>query len=85
MSKAVKGMATDTVAPQDMTFELALKELEQIVVSMESSDLPLDHLLAGYGRGTELYQLCQKRLGEAESKIQQLEKGAAGQPSVKTL
>lgn len=61
------------------TFEEALKKLESIVEAMENSDLPLETLLARFEEGAQLAQLCQARLAEAELKIQQLEKTAAGQ------
>jgi exodeoxyribonuclease VII small subunit len=62
-----------------MSFEDALKTLESIVEAMETADLPLDKLLARFEEGAQLAQLCQARLAEAELKIQQLEKTAAGQ------
>jgi exodeoxyribonuclease VII small subunit len=64
-------------------FEEALKKLEAIVAAMESEDLPLETLLAKYEEGTKLAQLCQARLAEAELKIQQLEKNAAGELKLK--
>ncbi len=66
------------VNPQ-MSFEEALKSLESIVEAMESADLPLETLLARFEQGAQLAQLCQTRLADAELKIQQLEKTAAGQ------
>ena len=57
-----------------LPFEEALKKLEGIVEAMESGDLPLETLLAKYEEGTRLAQICQAKLGEAELKIQQLEK-----------
>ena len=46
---------------------------------MEAEDLPLDTLLAKYEEGTRLAKACQEKLAEAELKIQQLEKTAAGE------
>ena len=62
----------------DLPFEEALKKLETIVESMESEDLPLETLLAKYQEGNQLAKTCQEKLAEAELKIQQLEKNAAG-------
>jgi len=70
---------------QSMSFEEALKKLEGIVEAMESADLPLETLLARFEEGAQLAQMCQSRLAEAELKIQQLEKTAAGQLVVKPL
>ena len=61
-----------------MPFEEALKKLESIVEAMESDELPLETLLARFEEGTQLAQVCQTKLAEAELKIQQLEKNAAG-------
>ena len=66
-----------------LPFEEALKKLESIVEAMESGDLPLETLLAKYEEGTKLAQICQAKLGEAELKIQQLEKSASGDVKLK--
>jgi len=68
-----------------MPFEDALKKLESIVEAMESEDLPLETLLAKYEEGTRLAKICQEKLSEAEVKIQQLEKTAAGEVKLKPL
>lgn len=52
---------------------------------MESEDLPLETLLARYEEGTQLAKVCQEKLAEAELKIQQLEKNAAGELKLKPL
>ncbi len=66
-----------------MPFEEAIKRLEGIVESMEGQDLPLETLLARYEEGARLAQLCQAKLSEAELKVQQLEKNAKGELSLK--
>ena len=68
-----------------LPFEDALKKLEGIVETMESGDLPLETLLAKYEEGTRLVKVCQEKLAEAELKIQQLEKNAAGELKLKPL
>jgi len=50
---------------------------------MESDDLPLETLLAKYEEGSRLAKLCREKLSEAELKIQQLEKNAAGDMKLK--
>jgi exodeoxyribonuclease VII small subunit len=79
MSKSAK---TDAVKG-GLPFEDALKKLEGIVEAMESGDLPLEALLARYEEGTRLVKICQEKLGEAELKIRQLEKNAAGEMKLK--
>jgi len=66
-------------------FEEALEKLETIVTAMESGDLPLESLLARYEEGVKLAKVCQAKLAEAELKIQQLEKSAAGELKLKSL
>jgi exodeoxyribonuclease VII small subunit len=68
-----------------LPFEEALKKLEGIVGAMESEDLPLESLLAKYEEGTRLAKICQDKLAEAEVKIQQLEKNAAGEMKLKPV
>ena len=66
-------------------FEEALKKLEGIVEAMESDGLSLETLLAKYEEGSKLVKICQEKLAEAELKIQQLEKNAAGEMKLKPL
>jgi len=70
---------------RNLPFEDALKKLEGVVAAMESDDLPLEVLLAQYEEGTRLVKACQEKLAEAELKIQQLEKDAAGGIKLKPL
>ena len=58
------------------SYEAALQELEQLVVRIESGQLPLDQLLAGYQRGAALLALCRERLEAVQNQIQVLENGA---------
>ena len=66
-------MATPKVAPA--SFESALAELEEIVATMEGGQLPLEGLLEGYRRGTELLQFCRARLEAVEQQVKVLEDG----------
>ena len=66
-------------------FEEALQKLERVVEVMESDELPLETLLAKYEEGIKLVKVCQDTLAEAELKIQQLEKNAAGEFTLKPL
>ena len=60
-----------------------MQKLESVVETMESDDLPLETLLAKYEEGAKLVKICQEKLAEAEVKIQQLEKNAAGEMKLK--
>ena len=79
MSKTARNDAPKGSLP----FEDALKKLEGVVEAMESDDLPLETLLAKYEEGSRLVKICQEKLAEAELKIQQLEKNAAGEMKLK--
>ena len=57
---------------QELTFERAQRELEDIVHRLESGDAPLDEALRLWQRGEELYRLCRERLDAAEGKIEEL-------------
>ena len=80
-----KSAGQNNPAKARLPFEEALKKLEGIVAAMESDDLPLEMLLARYEEGTRLVKICQEKLAEAELKIQQLEKNAAGEMKLKPL
>jgi exodeoxyribonuclease VII small subunit len=80
MSKSAKA---GDAAKGSVPFEEALKNLEGVVEAMESDDLPLETLLAKYEEGARLVKICQEKLAEAEIKIQQLEKNAAGELKLK--
>lgn len=58
------------------SYEAALEELEQLVVRIESGQMPLDQLLAGYQRGAALLALCRERLEAVQNQIQVLEGGS---------
>ena len=82
MSNHTKSAGANSPA-KDLPFETALQKLEGVVEAMEADDLPLETLLAKYEEGAKLVKVCQEKLGEAEVKIQQLEKNAAGEMTLK--
>ena len=65
----------DNPSAVSTSFEAALAELEAIVATMESGQLPLKESLASYKRGAELLQYCQTALKDAEQQVQIFEKG----------
>jgi exodeoxyribonuclease VII small subunit len=66
-------MAEKTKAPkkeEESDFEEALGALEEIVEAMESDRMPLAELLTSYEQGTRFLKVCQKRIDEAQAKIE---------------
>ncbi len=78
MAKSIsltKSPATDASADAELpaTYEAALLELEGLVASLESGQLPLDQLLTGYQRGAQLLAFCKGRLEAVETQIKVLD------------
>jgi len=63
-----------TTSPEPLTFEQAMKRLEDIVRQMESGDLPLEKMVEAYEEGRRLLEFCSGKLNEVEKKIELLEK-----------
>ncbi len=64
----------------ELTFEEALKELEQIVASLERGDAPLDDSIKLYERGSLLRQRCADRLDAAQARIEAIKLDSDGRP-----
>jgi exodeoxyribonuclease VII small subunit len=77
-------MAEAAGAPDDikkMTFEQALKELEQIVGKLERGDVELEPSIALYERGEALKAHCEKKLKSIEAKVEKITLDAQGNPN----
>lgn len=70
MTKAPKS----TLAPPT-SYDSALQELEQLVSMLESGQLPLEQLMAGYQRGEELLKFCRDKLEAVEKQISVIDNG----------
>jgi exodeoxyribonuclease VII small subunit len=57
---------------ESLSFELALRELEQIVARLEGEELTLEESLALYERGQLLAARCQHQLEQAGLRVEQL-------------
>jgi len=55
--------------PEELSFEEALKALEEIVDRLSNNANNLDEMLKLYARGVEYLKRCQAKLGEAEARI----------------
>ncbi len=66
---------TKSHLPPPASYEAAMEELEQLTGQIESGQLPLEQLLAGYERGAELLKFCRDRLQAVEEQIKVLDAG----------
>jgi exodeoxyribonuclease VII small subunit len=74
-------MSDEEADISQMSFEQALKELEDIVTSLEQGDVALEESIAKYERGEKLRGHCQKLLGAAEAKVEKIRLDATGKPT----
>jgi exodeoxyribonuclease VII small subunit len=51
------------------TFEIALKQLDEIVQALESEDYPIEEALKKFEQGIALSKFCSQKLDETERKI----------------
>jgi exodeoxyribonuclease VII small subunit len=58
--------------PDEMTFEAALKRLEDLVGELESGRLSLEDSLSRFEEGMRLSKLCQQKLKGVELRIEKL-------------
>ncbi len=71
-----KAPAAPPKLPDPPSYEAALEELEQLVGRIESGQLPLDQMLAGYQRGAALLSFCRDRLEAVQDQIKVLDEGS---------
>ena len=65
----------------EMSFEEAMRELEQVVGQLERGEVPLEESIKLYERGAALKARCEAKLKEAEEKISAITLDADGKPS----
>lgn len=70
----------DPTPVEEMTFEAALKELEQIVSRLERGEVPLAESIVIYERGDALRKHCDALLRQAEARVEKIRVGADGRP-----
>lgn len=71
----------ETAIPADIAklgFEDALQQLEEIVRGLESGKGKLDESIKSYERGALLKQHCERKLREAQMRIDRIVVGADG-------
>ena len=55
-----------------LSFEQAMKELEDIVRRLESGQVKLDEAVSAYERGAALKAHCESKLAEARTKVEKI-------------
>ena len=68
-----------------MTFEEAIKALEEIVRRLEGGEVSLEESLAIYTRGTELKRHCEIKLTDAREKVDRIDLGPGGSVTARPL
>lgn len=72
---------TDATAITDieqLAFDDALAQLQRVVAELEAGGQPLEAALALYERGVALQARCERLIGDAELRVQQLVARAGG-------
>jgi len=62
----------------NLTFEKAMRKLEQIVRELESGDQPLEKAIKKFEEGVQLSKFCSEKLDETEQKVTLLLKDQTG-------
>ena len=73
------------VKKNNLTFEDAFQELENIVKSLESGETNLEDSLAIFQNGMELANYCSEKLNKTELKLHELLKKNNDQFDIKNL
>lgn len=68
-------------AVEELSFEAALRRLEEIVRKLEAGDTPLDEAIRLYAEGEGLKQQCERRLADAQARIEKIQLGRDGAPA----
>lgn len=66
---------------EEMSFEDAIRELENVVTKLDRGDVPLEDAIALYETGAKLKARCETKLREAEEKVAQITLDGSGQPT----
>lgn len=76
-------MTKAQAAVETLNFESALAELDVIVRDLETGKTSLEESISAYERGIALRNHCEKKLREAQAKIEKITVNADGSVAVK--
>ncbi len=65
----------------DMSFEQAMKELEEVVGKLERGEVALEDSIKLYERGAALKKRCEAKLRQAEEKVAAITLDGEGTPT----
>ena len=65
---------------KNFSFEDALEKLEKIVSQLESGQIKLDDAVKAYEEGVQLKKICEKKLSDAQMKVETLILNKQDQP-----
>ena len=57
---------------EKVSFEDALRDLEEIVDNLNNDDFDLEKAISAYEKGMELKKICEERLKEAKLRIENI-------------
>ncbi len=78
LTEDMEYIMSENIKKEEMTFEIAIARLEEIVRMLEGGSAPLDTSLALFEEGVALVKLCNSKLDTAEQKVKLLTFGPDG-------
>lgn len=54
---------------ENLTFETALTELDEVIKALSEGDVPLEEAIASYQKGLEMANFCHKTLKAVEGEL----------------
>ena len=75
------GMDGDPTAIDALSFEEALRRLEEIVHRLEAGEASLEDSIGLYTQGEALKAHCRAKLASAQARIERIQLGPDGKPS----
>ena len=79
-AKGGAGSKETSKSIEQMSFEAALKELENIVSRLEQGEVDLEDSIELYERGNALKAHCEQKLKGAEARLEKIVLGPDGRP-----
>ena len=64
----------------ELSFDVALGQLEGLARELEEGDIPLEQALEVYERAVGLFRACRERLAGVEAKLELLTRDLEGEP-----